>query len=453
MENTSKDQQGQQRSSLIQVITNMNFIQQSIQAERLLNNRFPKHYFGFCQTGDRYRSIHSRMQIISHRSDLLKLVGANMNVLLALRLLTDDKRIPQFNSRSLYNMAKRILSRTNIQNQVVSTKIVGSPQIRIPRDLITSKCHPSGELFARMSLNDTRVFVQGPNGGNANCISVLSQRHGGYICSRCGLEWHHNIRKNPILLLFTLADNLNSEVNLYEVSLEDQSVKCILTIPVPGVVLSILPHQNSFILISRYRYNDTNMMKIWRICLETLSMECIETLLSPLYTMNVFSLLIDQMIIADAAEDGLSLTISNRSDTLVCINFTMEHRGLNRVSSILFLNPFIIAIGTDCGKIKMFRLSPDYLSMECFASFKGSGDILPNGGMITYPIRHITAHPSETSIFAAIVKRYSVKIFKWSSDRIVVLAEINVNKDIRSIRFSTNNHLLIECNDGSVEMW
>jgi hypothetical protein len=453
METTSKDQQGkqgQQPSSLIQISTKMNFIQRRIYADRLLNKMFSQYHFGFCQTGDHHLSIHSRMQIISHRSDLLKLVGANMNVLLALRLLTDDKRIPQFNSRSLYKMAKRILSRKNIQNQVVSTEIVGSPQIRIPLDLTTSKCHPSGELFARMSLNDTRVFVQGPNGGNANCISVLSQKHGGYICSKCGLEWHHT---RLILLVFNLVCFSTSEVNLYEVSLEDQSVKCILTIPVPGVVFSILPHRDSFIMISRYRYNDTNMMKIWRICLETLSMECIETLLSPLYTMNVFSLLIDQMIIADAAEDGLSLTISNRSDTLVCINFTMEHLGFNRVSSIKFLADNIIAIGTDCGKIKMFHLSPDYLSMECFASFKGSGDIFPNGGMITYPIRHITDHPSEPSIFAAIVKTYSVKIFKWSSDRIVVLAEINVNKDIRSIRFSTNNRLLIECNDGSVEMW
>ena len=95
----------------------------------------------------------------------------------------------------------------------------------------------------------------------------------------------------------------------------------------------------------------------------------------------------------------------------------------------------------------MFRLSPEYLSMECFALFEE-----PNGGIVIYPIRHITVHPSDPSIFAVLVKTYSVKIFKWSSDGIVVLAEINIKKDIRSIRFSTN-FLLLECVDGSVERW
>ena len=452
MENTSKDKQGQQGqqgkqpSSLSQIFMNMNFIQRSIQAERLLNKMFPNHY-RFCQTGDHHRSIHFSISIIRHHSDLLKLVGANMNVLLALRLLMDDKRIPQIKHRLLCTMANIILSRKNIQNQNqvvqgVPTEIVGSPQKKSPCDLITSKCHPSSELIAIMSLNDTRVFVQGQNKDDAKCISVLPQKHTGYINSKCGLEWHH---KKLILLVFNLAGFSKIEVNLYEVSLEDQSVKCILTIPVPGVVFSILPHQDSFILISRD--NDTNMMKIWRISLETMSMECIQTLLSPLYNMNVFSILLTQMIIADVSEDRLSLTISNRSDKLVCINFKMERCGFNRVSSILFLNPFIIAIGTDCGKIRMFRLSPDYLSMECFALFEE-----PNGGIVIYPIRHITVHPSDPSIFAVLVKTYSVKIFKWSSDGIVVLAEINIKKDIRSIRFSTNC-LLLECVDGSVERW
>ena len=442
-----KDKQGQQPSLLIQIITNMNFRQY---VNILLNNRFPKHYFGFCQTGDRHQSIHSSMQIISRRSDLLKLVGANMNVLLALRLLTDDKRIPQFNRRFMYNMAKRILSRQNIQNQVVPTEIVGSPQTKSPCDLITIKCHPSSKLFAKISLNDTRVFVQGQNEGNANCILVLPQNLTGYINSKCGLEWHD---EKLILLGFRVVDDKflkKSDINIYKVSLEDQSVKCILSISIREVVFSILPHQDSFILISRD--NDTNMMKIWKISLETISIECVGTLSSPLYTMNVFSILLNQMIIADvSSNDGLSLTISNPSGKLMCLTFIVERYGFNRVSSIKFLADNIIAIGTTCGKIKLFLLSPDYSSAECFALFEEPSDILSNGGMITYPIRDITVHPSDPSIFAVLVKTYSVKVFKLVSDRIFVLTEINVEKHISSIRFSKDSSLLLEFADGSVK--
>jgi hypothetical protein len=461
MGNTLQSQQGQQGqqgqkdkqpSLLIQNITSWYFIQRSIQAEWLLNKMF--------QT--RHQSIHSSMQIISRRrdllilvranmnmlrSDLLKLVGAKMNVILALRLLMDDKRTPQIDHRFLYRMISIILSRKNIENCVVPTIILGSPEKKSPCDLITSKCHPSSKLFARMSLTDTQVFVQGQNGGNANCISVLSQKHTGYINSKCGLEWHD---EKLILLVFNLADNFNSEVNLYEVSLEDRSVKCILSISILGVVFSILPHNDSFILISR---DNATMIKIWRISLETMSIECVRTLSSPLYTMTVFSILPNKMIIADVSNDGLSLTISNPSGKLMCHTFSVECHGFNRVSSVLFLADNIIAIGTNCGKIKLFRLSRDYSSAECFALFEEPSDILSNGGMITYPIRDIIVHPSDPSIFAAIVKRYSVKIFKWSSDRIVVLAEINVNKDIRSIRFSTDSSLWLEYADGSVERW
>jgi hypothetical protein len=111
----------------------------------------------------------------------------------------------------------------------------------------------------------------------------------------------------------------------------------------------------------------------------------------------------------------------------------------------------IIAIGTTCGKIKLFLLSPDYSSAECFALFEEPSDILSNGGMITYPIRDITVHPSDPSIFAVLVKTYSVKVFKLVSDRIFVLTEINVEKHISSIRFSKDSSLLLEFADGSVK--
>lgn len=450
MENPSQDQQGKQGqqgkqpSSLSQIFMNMNFIQRCIYADRLLNKMFPNHY-RFCQTGDHHRSMHfCRIPVIRRRSDLSKLVGTKMDVLLALRLLM-DKRIPPINNRILYTMAKSILSRKiQIQNRAVQgvpTKIVVLPQEDSLCDVPTIECHPSLGLTARISLNNTQILLQGPNDKVAECISVFHQKYDSRI--KYGLGWHPN---KPFLFVF---DYVESKVDIYEVSLEDRSVKCILTIPVSGVVFSILPHQDSFILISRD--NDTNMMKIWRISLETMSMECIQTLLSPLYTMNVFSILPNQMIIADVSNDGLSLTISNPSGKLMCLTFIVERYGFNRVSSILFLARDIMAIGTNCGKIKLFRLSPDYSSAECFALLQEPSDIFPNGGIITYPIRHMTVHPSYPLIFAALVKTYSVKIFKLSSDRTVVLAEINVKKDIRSIRFSTDGSLLLGFYDGSVE--
>ena len=455
---SQQGQQGKQPSSLSQIFTNMNFIQRCIQAERLLNKMFL----------NRHQSIHSSVQIISRRSDLLilvranmnmlrsdllKLVGANMNVLLALRLLMDDKRILQIDYRFMNKMAKVILSRKNRKYTVVPTEIVGSPEKKSPCDLNVSKCHQSYDLIAKMDIFDTRVYdtrvCVGQNDGNANCILVLPERYRQYINPNSGFEWH---LKKPILLVFHVVDNKflkKSDINIYKVSLEDQSVKCILSISIREVVFSILPHKDSFILISRD--NDTNMMKIWRISLETISIECVGTLSSPLYTMNVFSILLNQMIIADVSNDRLSLTISNPSGKLMCLTFIVELCGFNRVSSILFLADNIIAIGTNCGKIKLFLLSPDYSSAECFALFEEPSDILSNGGMITYPIRDITVHPSDPSIFAVLVKTYSVKIFKLVSDRIFVLTEINVKKRISSIIFLTDSCLLLVYPDGSVE--
>ena len=354
MENPSQDQQGKQGqqgqqgkqpSSLSQIFTNMNFIQRCIYVDMLLNKFFPNHY-RFCQTGDHHRSMHfCRIPVIRRRSDLSKLVGTKMDVLLALRLLM-DKRIPPINNRILYTMAKSILSRKiQIQNRAVQgvpTKIVVLPQEDSLCDVPTIECHPSLGLTARISLNNTQILLQGPNDKVAKCISILPQKH--FPCINCGLKWHQT---NPILGVVNYSDR---KFNIYKVSLEDRSVECISTIPVQGVVFAILPHQNSFILISKE--NDCNMMKIWRICLETMSTKCIATLLNSVYTMNIFSILPNQMIIADVSNDGLSLTISNQSGQLMRLTFNVKRYGLNRISSILFLDHDIIAIGTDCGKIK-----------------------------------------------------------------------------------------------------
>ena len=441
-----QSQQGQKYSSLNKILIEWYFIERFIRANRLLNKFFP-HCSRICQAGDYHQYIQfSRSRsVIFHRIDLLKLVGANMNVLLTLRLVSMHKGKSSMNDGLLHKMAKIILSRQTRQNrdQADQAEIVVLPEEGLCVCVPTNMPHPTLPLTARMSFNNTKVFLEDQTGKVAKCISILPQKH--FPCINCGLEWHQT---KPILGVVNYSDR---KFNIYKVSLEDRSVECISTIPVQGVVFAILPHQNSFILISKD--TDPNMMKIWRICLETMSTKCIATLLNSVYTMNIFSILPNQMIIADVSNDGLLLTISNPSGQLMRLTFNVECYGLNRISSILFLDHDIIAIGTDCGKIKLFRLSPDYSSAKCFALLQEPSDIFPSGGSITYSIRIMTVHPSDPSIFAVLVKTYSVKIFKWLSDRIIVLAEINIKNEIRSITFSNDGYLLIGCFDGSSLRW
>jgi hypothetical protein len=414
------------------------YIERSIYIEKWLNRCVP-HRPRIYQTGVHRRSTQFIMKIICS-NDSLKLVGANMNVLLALRLLSINNGILSIN-KHLYEMAKCILSRQNRQdrNQTNQNQIVVLPEDSnscVP----TNKSHSSLPLTAIMSFNTTKIYQKVSNDKVAICISTLPQRHDPYI--RCGLAWHST---TPILGVF---DYIQKNFKIYDVSLKNRSTECVATIPVEGV-FAILPHQNSFILVSKE--NDHNM-KIWRICLETMSMTCIENLLNSVYSMQYFSILLnEQMIIADLLNDRKSLTISNRSGTLMSLNFDVERYGFNRISSILFASPDIMIIGTDGGEIKLFQLSSDYLSATCFASFKEPECISSNSGIITFSIMVIAVHPLDPSIIAVRVKLNCVKVFKWSLNppEIVLLAERTIGRNnITSISFSTDSSLFLGCIDG-----
>ena len=414
------------------------FIKRSIYIEKWLNQCVP-HRPRIYQTDVHHRSTRFIMNVIC-RNDSLKLVGANMNVILALRLLSMNNGILSIN-KHLYEMAKCILSRQNRQNrnQTNQNQIVVLPEDSngcVP----TNKSHSSLPLTAVMSFNTTKIYQKVSNDEVAICISTLPQRHDPYI--RCGLAWHST---TPILGVF---DYIQKNFKIYDVSLKNRSTECVATIPVEGV-FAILPHQNSFILVSKE--NDHNM-KIWRICLETMSMTCIENLLNSVYSMQYFSILLDEpMIIADLLNDRKSLTISNRSGILMSLNFDVERYGFNRISSIIFASPDIMIIGTDGGEIKLFQLSSDYLSATCFASFKEPECISSNSGIITFSIIVIAVHPLDPSIIAVRVKLNCVKVFKWSLNppEIVLLAERTIGRNqITSISFSTDSSLLVGCIDG-----